>query len=291
MYRCLIDTQYTALVKALLGVPISELQRQFVAAARNSEDFVELVRGKVGSEGSTKAALLSEKLTESIFKNPPMDIEQTIYQNWKKVTPDFACRDVFWGEVTLQHIEAGKIEAYYLAANGGNLAGGRDRIDRALSSGDTEAMLDCIRTILRRMSGLRARRGNISVYVDCPFARAWQRTRWIEEVCSATGQDYELIARVLRLQQNYWDELVRLIVSRNSVLGSPKVRDTLVWVLADRLADDPQHPILKGKRLRHACRLLGIRCAWQELGIFEIDELRGIVEEVVATPSSLPDES
>ena len=94
-------------------------------------------------------------LTEQSFKDLTRDQEQAAYEIWSQVPPKIACRISFWAEVTLQHIRSDGIgEPYWLAANGGRTEGGDERIDRALVTQDAKGIDDCVRTVIRRMSGL-----------------------------------------------------------------------------------------------------------------------------------------
>ena len=105
----------------------------------------------------------------------------------------------FWGCVTYRHIEAGRIESSFLAANGGGTSTGVQRIDLAL--GDTgeraASKLDgCVRTVLRRLGGLPEVRGNRSVYVNCPLARAWWRERLVREAAADAADDGALARQI-----------------------------------------------------------------------------------------------
>lgn len=287
--KCLDDEKYTKLRKKLLAEKGSGLQREFLKAARSDEQFIDFIRNGrgVGTQDDEEVSILREKLTEHEYKEPPKDTEHRMYAAWKDIPPETACSVTFWGEVTLRHIEAGRIQSSYLAANEGSLSGGLARIDKAFSSSDSAKEVDaCVRTVLRRMSGLPEARGNVSVYVNCPFGRAWWRGRWTEEVCENTGASRHDVVNLLRHGQEYWEKLVRLVISRNSVLGDQQVRDVLIWSLAEILESDKENAILKAKNLEGLCRLLGIRCAWQELGMLEVDELKALIDKEIKVISN-----
>ena len=287
MYTHLDAGQYTTLRKELLRRRGSGLQQNFIEAALSNRNFIDFVRKRVNSKEGVDIPDLKEKLTENEYKDPPDDTEDMIYDAWKMIPPEYTCNVSFWGEVTLSHIENGCIDAYFLAANGGSLPGGKERIDKSLSSrGDKKEVDACVRTILRRMSGLPEARGNKTQYVDCPFGRAWWRKHLLEEIVEATNMPSDKFRAILHLSQTYWENLVSLVVSRNSILGSAKVRYALIWVLADILAEDPNSKILQTSALARLCRLLGVRCAWQELGIFELVEIKRLIEdEILPQPS------
>ena len=267
------DGTYTSFRKSLLKEKGSESQRDFLRAARRSAAFLAFVQDQVVRIKGDDFPIYGDSLTEHEYKEPPPDTEHTLYATWNEITPAVACRTTFWAEVTFRHIESKRIEASYLAANGGAQAGGRERIERALAGGSDKAVDACMRTILRRMSGLREARGNRSPYVDCPFGRAWWRERVAAEIGSGAKVSRERILGILRLSQGYWEEIVSQIVSRNSVVGDGKVRDALVVCLIAQKDSRPDSPIFQGKELRKLIKLLGIRSAWQELGVLGLDDL------------------
>ena len=294
MYKRLDDEKYTGLRKILLSQKGSCRQREFLNVARSDEKFLRFVRSELDTKGEEEAAVFDETLTEHQYKEPTKDTEQRMYQVWKDIPPETACRVTFWGEVTLRHIEKKRIQSSYLAANGGTLSGGLERIDKALSRSGNEMEMDsCVRTILRRMSGLPEARGNVSVYVNCPFGCAWWRERLADEVCdiidkssSETKTSRDSILNLLRQGQEYWETLVRLVISRNSVLGDRNVRDVLIWSLAEKFKSDKENSVLKSQNLKSLCRLLGVRCAWQELGILELTELKMLIDNEISSMAS-----
>ena len=225
-------------------------------------------------------SLFPEKLTEHNFKEATIQTERKVYQIWGgMLSPSIACQAPFWGCLTLKHIDEGVIESSFLAANGGNTGTGAARIDRVLQEKGEKAkklMDDCVRTVLRRLSGLVEARGNRSVYVDCPFARFW----WREKLASEIEREHpketkELkIRRTLRLSIGYWERLVTLIVSKNSVFGSSIVRDAFIIKLSELQVNNP-------KLLNSACKKLGVISASRELGILEFDELLALIHEVL----------
>ena len=186
--------------------------------------------------------------------------------------------------ITFRHIEEGRIRGSFLAANGGPGATGLERIDRVLQAeGESAAkQIDsCVRTVLRRLGGLPEARGNRSVYVDCPFARAWWRERLVNEVSHGDPERAERVREVTRVNQTYWEELVVLIVSQNSVLGSRAIRDTFILSLADLLQRDPNTPLRLSTRLRAASRMVGVIQASRELSVLHEDELRALMNDMV----------
>ena len=125
------DAAYTKLRKALLRTKGGPNQEEFLEAARRSGLFLDYLNA-VPVSGARCPALVPEPLTEGEFRAPPQDTEERLYSAWCDLTPRVACRSTFWARLTCRHIEAGRIESEYLAGNGGNLAGGGERIDPPL---------------------------------------------------------------------------------------------------------------------------------------------------------------
>ena len=287
MYMHLDEGHYTALQKDLIRRQGSALQKDFIAAALSNDKFIKFVRDMASTIGNKDIPILKEQLTENQYKEPPEDTEIIIYDTWKKIPPGSTCNASFWAEVTLRHIEEKRINAYFLAANGGSLPGGRARIEKSLSLlGNNKEVDSCVRTILRRMSGLPVVRGNKSVYSDCPFARTLWRKLLLEEIVETTKISSDKLRNILHLNQTYWEKLVELVVSRNSILGSVKVRYALIWALADVREKEPNNKLLKQSGLAMIVRLLGVRSAWQELGLLELEEIKELIEDEIFPASS-----
>ena len=202
----LSDAEYTGLRKTLLRSKGSDTQRGFLQDVRDTNAFLQRMSA-IPTVGSTTAPVIPEPLTESEFKEPPSTTEQALYNTWSSLPPATACRSTFWAHVTLDHIRQGRIQSSYLAANGGTLPGGLERIDHVLADATDQGpkLIDlCVRTVLRRLGGLPEIRGGRSVYVDCPFARAWWRERWVEH---AAGGDPQL-ATHLRDRRPYQPDVL-----------------------------------------------------------------------------------
>lgn len=273
------DATFSRFRRRLLRTKGSAEQRAFLAAVRNGTDFARVIRDELMTHGSVDQGLSPEALTENEFKQPPRSTEMELYGAWSGLTPRIACRTTFWANLTFRHIENGRIQSSYLAANGGNAGSGAERIDKVLQeSGDGAAGLidKCVRTVLRRLGGLPEARGNKSVYVDCPLARAWWRERVVNEVADGDLERAKRVREVTRLKQTYWEELVVLVVSRNSVLGSREVRDKLILSLAG-----VSRPLLTTKNLRATCRVVGALQASRELSILGERELQDLMDQVV----------
>lgn len=281
-YKQFDDASYTVLRKNLLRTKGSDEQKAFLNVLRSSDAYSVWMKEQVDIVPGDELPILEENLTEAEFKEPPKSTERQIFEFYESIPPASACRVTFWGFMTLRHIEEGRIQASFLVADGGSLPSGLARIDHVLRAGGSDKEIDAtVRTALRRMSGLPEARGNKSVYVNCPFARAWWRRYLEREVCNNTGAKLTAVAKVLRYSQQYWENLIILVVSRNSVVGDGNVRTALIWALSERVNEDEKNPLFRAKALKKIVRLIGVRLAWQELGVFSVEELKELMEELI----------
>lgn len=274
-------TAFTALRGRLLGEKGGPFQHRFLNAARSPDSFIEFMDEEVNAKAGEQVAIFNRPLTEQSFKEMTADQEDAAYALWANVPPRVACRISFWAEVTIQHIRAGVIqEALWLAANGGRNESGEERIDRALAlEGEVGAKLadDCVRTILRRMSGLSAARGNRSVFVNPSFGRAWWRERLVHRVALKDGSESKrALSNVVRSSQEYWERLVSMIVSRGSVLGSVEVQDAFVNALARHLRLERDSPLRSANSLKSVLRRFSNIAASRELGVLDFTEVSAI---------------
>ena len=270
--------------KQLIKKKGSTDQKSFLKIACDSccfEKWLDENLSVSNNEGS-ELPCYPEKITEGEFRELPALVERTAFDHWTGLTPREACRSSFWGYVTANHIRERIIESHYLALNGKENTSGKGRIADALKDNDTEEIDKVVRTILRRFSGLPEARGGLrSVSVDCTLARAWWRERLLREVAEVGGIDKTAISDTLRYSQTYWEKLITMIISRNSVFGDSKVRTALIWALADHI-DKPQYAGLrKGPQLDQCIRMLGVWSAWQELAVFEVEEILQIIDSKI----------
>ena len=170
---------YARLRKDLLRDKGGERQVEFLAAMRSSEPLVGFIGRQAPFTPGKTVPVYEDDFTEDSYRDPPADVEEELYAGWRALAPRVACRATFWAAVTLRHIDHGRIDSSYLAGDGSSKTAstGAQRIDYALAKADPKLIDDCVRTVMRNLSGLPEARGNRSVYVDCPFARAWWRQR------------------------------------------------------------------------------------------------------------------
>ena len=281
----LSDVEYTRFRKALLRLPKgSNTQRGFLEDVRDTDTFLQRMCA-IPTIGSAAAPAIPEPLTESEFKEPPARTERTLYETWSTLPPATACRSTFWAHVTLDHLRQSRIQSSYLAANGGSLRGGLERIDHVLAdTSDRGAQLIdlCVRTVLRRLGGLPEVRGNRSVYVDCPFARAWWRERWVEHAAQGDPQLAKHLRAVVRTSQTYWEKFIDRVVFRNSTFGAENLRSAFLRSLAQFVRDNPETKLLRTDAIQRLCRRATTYQGRQELSILDDEELDALMAAVVA---------
>ena len=273
---------YARLRKDLLREKGDERQTRFLAATRERGAFLDFVGREVPVRAGQPASVYGEDFTEESYKDPPADVEEELYAVWRDLTPRVACRATLWAAVTIRHIERGRMDSSYLAGNGAGGTGAQ-RIDYVRAKGDPKPIDDCVRTIIRNLSGLPEARGNRSVYVDCPFARAWWRQRLITRVLEHGDEvPRSSVGYVVRLNKGYWERLTTLIVSRNSVFGSDVVQDALVAALAKFLDTEPESPLRTQQHLGAALRRISAVTAGRELGVLDFGELMQLAHDLLA---------
>ena len=266
----------------------SELQQEFINAAKSNGTFINWISKKVpyDKSGNKELELYPNKLTQGEFKDTPKIVENIAYDTWSEITPRIACRSSFWGAVTLNHIKKGVIDASYLAVDNTSSQTGLGRIEAALSKQSNKLIDDVVRTILRRFSGLPEARGGLrSIYVNCTFGRAWWREKITREAIDVTGGDEEAISRTLRTSQEYWEKLVNLLSTRNSVFGDERIRTSLIWALSDYIDDTKSKSLFRSSGTIDSCMgLLSIFSAYQEFGVYEQNELKEFIKSEVIDP-------
>lgn len=281
----LTDADYTRLRRSLLREKGSDRQREFIEKVRDSSQFLDFASDRLSTVGSLELDLAPFPMTENEFKDPPADTERELYLSWSALTPSVACRSTFWACLTLEHVRQGYIHSVYLAANGGNLPGGAERIDFALkdeSSQGPQRIDSCVRSVLRRLGGLPEIRGNRSVYVDCPFARAWWRERMVEQVARGDDETAAQVRAVIRISQTYWEKLVDRIVFRNSTFGSANIRNAFLRAIAQLVDRDPRSELRNASALQRICRRATVYQGSRELSILDDDELDELMQTVVS---------
>ncbi len=90
-----------------------------------------------------------------------------------------------------------------------------------------------------------------------------------------------MVLEVVRRSQGYWENLVLLVVSRNSLFGSANVLDAFVAGLAELMAENPNTPLRETDEIRGAVRRLSAISASRELGVLEFGEIFDLITDVI----------
>ena len=277
------EGELTRLHSRLLVSKGSDYQLSFLDSVKDNERFLNFMDREVSSLNGKSLDLIPCPLTEHSFKDLTKEQEKSAFDSWSDVHPRQACRVSFWAFVTLDHIRSGKVQqSSWLASNGSRNEGGEERIDRALSENDPKGIDDCVRTIIRRMSGLPGIRGNRSVFVNPPFGRAWWRERMVARIEKREGvENRRALLDVVRTSQQYWENIVTMVVSRGSVFGSVIVQDAFINSLAKHFRAEPATPLRTATRLTQTLRWFSNIAASREIGILDFDELGVLVDDML----------
>ena len=264
----------------------SEEQIEFLKAAEDTESFLTFLqeRGVCLSGEDSGIEIFDRPLTEQSFREMPARDEVELYDGWSHVPPRIACRQPFWAHVTLHHLRYGKLRRpTWLALNGQLRESGAVRVGHALKTENAGEIDACVRSILRRVAGLRTVRGVRSLFSNAPFPRAWWRVhtvRRIAEGCSAAEQ--KRLHAVLRNGTDYWERIVSMIVSRASVYGSVEVQAALITELAAHAGKHPATSLLKVPVLTTLLRRISNVAAEIELAALDPEELAAIFHEEIS---------
>ena len=170
---------------------------------------------------------LPRPLTAGEFVQPPLELERELGDSWsERITVRSASRPLYWLLAHIRWLEHGRLGVdVYPALCGGGAA--------ASKTSDRERLEAETRNFLRRCGGLPVIRGNVSVFTDCPMARAWWRRRFARRSmeAAASALDMEAAHRSLHRSQPVWEELVRLGVWRVTVINHERTRAALVAAL------------------------------------------------------------
>lgn len=157
-------------------------------------------------------------LTPSEFVKPPVELEEELGKSWQKLPPRLASRPVFWLLCHVAWIEQGRL------GDSGHLV--RAALMDDPRAKDSEART---RNLLRRTGGIFVR-GNVSVFSNCPMARAWWRWYLARQVAEVTkGRVGRADAHAtLHASNGAWEELARLSLWRITVVNQRRARAAVV---------------------------------------------------------------
>lgn len=286
-WKTLHDDDYARFRSKLLNGKGGEIQIRFLQDVRHQDDFLGRM-DKIKTVGSRDVDALRKTFTEDQFKSPTSSTERDIYDYWNHLTPAVASKTSFWAHVTLEHVRSGAIQSTYLATNGIAGQSGAERIDRALagkSNDSGKSIDDCVRTVFRQLGGLPQARGNKSVFVDCPLARAWWRERLFRRAGDTTGIPCLEVGHPLRETKAHWEAFVKTMVSRNPILGMNLVQDVLASILGSfaKKMYENKGKTLTSMQIERICQQLCFVGGSRELGILDLSELQIITEGLMTS--------
>ena len=243
-------------------------QRELLASVRGGPAALErYLRARLGlgaDEATGAPPFPRASLTPDQYRNPSAALEAELAAAWEGyVQRGPAAQPLFWLLCHVEWIAQGRI-------------GG---IEEALTLGGRARTPDQrTRNFLRRTGGLPHVRGAVSVFSDCPPARAWWRRRLAEEAARASNGavDREAAHRALRAGGSVWETLVAVSLRDDRAgINQPDARAALVAALAGR--DRPSRATVQAMSSALA------DCArTRSLAHVPWDELRAIAVRAVA---------
>lgn len=164
--------------------------------------------------------------------NPPLELEVRLAEAWAEhISPRNAAQSAYWtlcyGGWFKQGVLGDDPGAVLVTGKPGPQSKTPDQFAR---------------TLMRNIGGLHHVRGPVSVFSDCPFARAYWRYRIADEVTNASGGRISHTDAHQALHRNQiWETLISLSVLRVTVLNNRAIRAAMVALIASRPTLKPQN--------------------------------------------------
>lgn len=211
--------------------PIRERQERLIASVRGGPSQLgQYLREELGLGSADKIEappLPRDALTPSEYREPPLPLEREIGKEFKSSMSSRraqASSPLFWFLCHIVWIEQGS-----LGTNGHTLQeallGGRKKREAR------------IRNLLRRTGGLAHVRGNISVFSDCPIARAWWRYALADEVARTTEGliDQSAAHWLFHKSRECWETLVLVSLRRLTTISQAHARAAITQYLGEKV--------------------------------------------------------
>lgn len=204
-------------------------QRALVAAVYRGADALGIfLRERLGigaTERIWAPPLSPVQMEASDLHRPSPELETELAASWGMIPPRLASRPLFWFLCHIAWIEEGRF-GYT----------GRRLADLFLKGGRSNTREAQTRNLLRRTGGLAPVRGRVSVFTDCPLARAWWRHRVAVQVEEASDGRVtrDTALRVLNFGP-VWGELALACLRRVVVANQPRAQVAVVAQLDRRL--------------------------------------------------------
>ena len=149
---------------------------------------------------------------------------------------------------------------------------------------DSKKLLDAeTRSGLYNLGGLPEVRGRVSVFSNCPLARAWWRCRYSEDISDFLGggitfQEAHSALYWKKRNGEYsnsiWDDFTRIPLGRITLLSDPKLRAAIVAYLVS-----PECQISTKSDYAAFAQNLARRSRSYSISLLGWDKLEGLVRE------------
>ena len=211
--------------------PIRERQERLIASVRGGpRQLGQYLREELGLGSADKIEtppFPRRALTPNEYREPPLPLEREIGEDFKSSMSSQraqASSPLFWFLCHIVWIEQGRLGSNGHALKEALLGGRKKREAR-------------IRNFLRRTGGLAHVRGNISVFSDCPIARAWWRYALADEVgCTTEGRIDQTAAHWLFHKSGQcWETLVLLSLRRLTTISQAHARAAITHYLGEKV--------------------------------------------------------
>ena len=228
-------SNFSAWQRLLIKSPEKQkYQKEFIAAIDGGKETLPAyLRRELRLDRSLPIVPLHRKLSPGEVATPSLELEQELWEHWKETLPIYpreASLPIFWCVAYIQWIEDGSL--------GDDL---RSALIRARNIKDSKKLLDAeTRSGLYNLGGLPEVRGRVSVFSNCPLARAWWRCRYSEEISDFLGGGitfHEAHSALYWKKRNgeysnsIWDDFTRIPLGRITLLSDPKLRAAIVAYL------------------------------------------------------------
>ena len=264
-------SNFSAWQRLLIKSPEKQkYQKEFIAAIDGGKETLPAyLRRELRLDRSLPIVPLHRKLSPREVATPSLELEQELWEHWKETLPIYpreASLPIFWCVAYIQWIEDGSL--------GDDL---RSALIRARNIKDSKKLLDAeTRSGLYNLGGLPEVRGRVSVFSNCPLARAWWRCRYSEEISDFLGGGitFQEAHSALYWKYSIWDDFTRIPLRRITLLSDPKLRAAIVAYLAS-----PECQISTNSDYAAFAQNLARRCRSYSISLLTWDRLESLVRE------------
>ena len=259
----------------------ASLQDEIVRAVNDGPNaLARLVRVKLELDSAQRidAPELPRPLTDSEYRDPPLELERDLCAALPDLTPALAAQPAFWTLCHVAWIDANRFEPPLAPFFLGSKVTGK-------MPGKNDA---AVRNLFRRMGGLPHVRGKLSVLADCPISCAWWRghvARLAAHESEAVGDPFgvEDAHRVLHAGHDAWARLAGDSVLRITVVNSSRLQAALIHEYRGAARDKRGLPARELQTVVRELATLGAKLCFP---MVPWDEMRGMVARAVAAARS-----